>query len=467
MFCNVIGRVVVILAVLLLGTTVRGDEAPEPSAKKVKVAVEKALPLLIKGADGHLAEKTCFSCHNQTLPLLALTTAKERGFSTPDADPNKHTKGIAEFLDENRENYLKGKGQGGKVDLAGNALFTLELGGWKPDATTEAVVEYMLQHDKDLDHWRSAGSRPPAGSDFAPTYLALRALGKWGTPGQKERIARRVEVVRDWVVKTPARDTEDRVFRLWALRAAGSDEKEIRAARQDLVRSQRVDGGWGQTDTMDSDAYATGSALVALHQAGELPPTDRVYQRGCAFLLKTQKEDGSWMVRTRSRPIQPYYESGFPYGKDQFISIAATGWATTALALTASVSVRDEAVKKELQSLKGTWRLIGWEVDGKKIGEAECKDITLTVDGTGRFSVRCGDLVVEAAIKLDPTMKPAAVDVTFSKGKNREKTTLGIYEIDGDIVRVCHARSGDERPTEFSAGSGSGRTLVTYKREKK
>jgi hypothetical protein len=102
---------------------------------------------------------------------------------------------------------------------------------------------------------------------------------------------------------------------------------------RELVRSQREDGGWGQTDAMDSDAYATGSALVALHQAGGLPTGDPVYQRGVAYLLKTQRDDGSWLVHTRSKPFQTYYESGFPHGKDQFISMAASAWATAALAL--------------------------------------------------------------------------------------------------------------------------------------
>jgi hypothetical protein len=100
-----------------------------------------------------------------------------------------------------------------------------------------------------------------------------------------------------------------------------------------LVRSQRPDGGWGQTDALTSDAYATGSALVALHQAGGLAASDPVYQRGVAFLRKEQREDGSWLVHSRSKPFQTYYESGFPHGKDQFISMAASGWATTALAL--------------------------------------------------------------------------------------------------------------------------------------
>jgi len=55
------------------------------------------------------------------------------------------------------------------------------------------------------------------------------------------------------------------------------------------------------------------------------------YKRGVQFLLNTQLEDGSWYVKTRSIPIMPYFESDFPHGRDQFISAAATNWATLAL----------------------------------------------------------------------------------------------------------------------------------------
>jgi hypothetical protein len=323
-----------LLASLFSLAIAKADEPAGTSPEKLRASIDKALPLLLKGAEGHVAQRTCFACHNQAIPILAWTTARERGFSIRDEDLKKQSKFIAAFLERNRENYLQGKGQGGKVDTAGYALFTLELGGWKPDATTEAVVEYLLLHNDDLDHWRSSGNRPPSeDSDFTPTYLALRAMKKWGIPKQKERIAKRFDTVRGWLLKATARDTEDRVFRLWALQAAGIPQKEVRTALRDLVQSQRPDGGWGQLETMESDAYATGTALVALHQAGGMPTTDPVYRRGIAFLLRTQQADGSWLVRTRSKPIQDYYESGFPHGKDQFISMAASAWATTALAL--------------------------------------------------------------------------------------------------------------------------------------
>src|SRR5262249_25046160 len=120
--------------------------------------------------------------------------------------------------------------------------------------------------------------------------------------------------------------------RLWALKRAGSAAREVRAA-QGLLKAQRPDGGWAQRDAMKSDAYATGSALVALHRAAGLATTDPAFRRGLKYLLASQLKDGTWHVRSRSRPFQAYFESGFPHAKDQFISLAASGWASTALAL--------------------------------------------------------------------------------------------------------------------------------------
>ena len=45
-------------------------------------------------------------------------------------------------------------------------------------------------------------------------------------------------------------------------------------------------------------------------------------------------EDGTWFVRSRGFAFQPYYDTGFPHGRDQFISSAATSWAAIALAYT-------------------------------------------------------------------------------------------------------------------------------------
>lgn len=60
---------------------------------------------------------------------------------------------------------------------------------------------------------------------------------------------------------------------------------------------------------------------------------DAVYQKGLRYLLGTQAEEGPWEVQTRSIRLQPYFESGFPYGHNQWISVAGTAWATMALSM--------------------------------------------------------------------------------------------------------------------------------------
>ena len=80
-----------------------------------------------------------------------------------------------------------------------------------------------------------------------------------------------------------------------------------------------------------SDAYATGLSLFALVESASIGPEDAAYVNGRDFLLRHAKQDGSWHVESRSFKFQPYFESGFPHGDDQWISAAATGWATLAL----------------------------------------------------------------------------------------------------------------------------------------
>lgn len=309
------------------------------SQAELKGAVKRAMPLVMKGAVGHREQRTCFACHNQGLPILAATTARPRGFEVDEEELGRQSKFIAEFLDRNREEYLQGKGQGGQADTAGYALLALERANWKPDETTHAVAEYLLIYQADSDHWSGASSRPPSeGSSFTSTYVALRGLAAFATEGQKERAAARTKKAGEWLLQATPNDNEDRVFRLLGLQAVAAEKKEIDAAAKDLVGHQQADGGWRQldmpeSDKAQSDAYATGSALVALHQAGGMKTDDPVYQRGLKFLLQSQLEDGSWHVRSRSKPFQKYFETGFPHEKDQFISSAATSWAITALAL--------------------------------------------------------------------------------------------------------------------------------------
>lgn len=318
------------LPLLVLALLVQEEDA-------VRAAVRKAIPLLEKSSAHYIEVKSCFSCHHQAIPVLALQTARARGFGVDEKNLKAQVKYTWDFLAGGRDKYSQGKGQGGEVGTAGYALWTLEVSGWPPDETTALVATYIAGQGKKDDPWKHTSSRPPSeGSEFTATALAIRGLESFGTAEQKVRIER----ARAWLLKAKPKDTEERVFRLRGLKDSAADRAPVEAAAAELSATQQNDGGWAQAESMESDAYATGSALFALHASGMMQPTDERYRRGMRFLLASQKEDGSWHVTTRSKPIQKYFESEFPHGKDQFISITATGWSVAALALAVAPTPR-------------------------------------------------------------------------------------------------------------------------------
>ncbi len=305
-------------ALVLLALSAQDEET-------IKSAVRRAIPLLEKSSAHYAEVKSCFGCHHQAIPLYALSTAKARGFAVDENNLKAQAKFTWDSLDAGKKAYAQGRGQGGQVATASYALWTLDVAGWKPDGTTSEVARYVAG----LEAWKPPSNRPPQeASVFTATALSIRGLKAFGTAEHDVRISK----AKEWLLKTKPADTEDRVFRLFGLRYSGAEKSEIEAAVADLSSGQREDGGWAQMEKMESDAYATGSALAALHEAGGMKPADEKYRRGVKFLLGAQKEDGSWHVSTRSKPIQKYFESAFPHGKDQFISISATGWAMAALA---------------------------------------------------------------------------------------------------------------------------------------
>jgi len=182
-------------------------------------------------------------------------------------------------------------------------------------------------------HWPVTAIRPPIESnDIEVTAVSMRALQVFAPPSRRAELAKAVDRARVWLTDARATATEERAFRLLGLWWAGTSKEILERAARDLLAIQRADGGWAQLDTMGSDAYATGEALYALRESRASAPSDRAYRKGLEFLLRTQIEDGSWLVETRAVPIQAYFESGFPYGINQWISAAATGWASAALA---------------------------------------------------------------------------------------------------------------------------------------
>ena len=318
---------------LVIGFAISSDSSCADDAHQaIRKAIEKALPLIQKGAAGSAKERTCFTCHSQAVPILALAEAQEFGFDVDAEILKKQLKHTSAHLKRGQKNYLAGKGQGGKVLTAGYALWALDKGDYKPDEITAAVTGFLAKYQEKKVYWfQNSRRHPSAGSPFANTFVALRALAKFNTDEQAKSSQARIKKVREWLIKEQPKNSEDRAFRIRALKIADAPQKELQNAIDDLLKHQQSDGGWAQTAEMETDAYATSTALVALLSDGDLNGESPAVIKAKDYLLRTQNRDGSWHVKTRAKGFQTYFETGFPHGKDQFISIAASSWATIAL----------------------------------------------------------------------------------------------------------------------------------------
>ena len=263
---------------------------------------------------------------------MAVSAARARQLPVNDEIARQQLHAIATYLNSWRERVLQGAGIPGDADTISYLLLGLAAERYPPDDTTAAMARFLLRQQTPAGQWRIAAHRPPIeSSDIEVTAVSMRALQTYAPPTQRaayEAAAQRAAV---WLLKARPKTTEDRAFHLLGLAWARADRRAIQRAGRALVAEQRGDGGWAGLPSLGSDAYATGQSMVALAESGALAPTSTAYTRGIQFLLKTQLADGSWLVRTRAIPLQPHFESGFPHGRDQFISAAATNWATMAL----------------------------------------------------------------------------------------------------------------------------------------
>ena len=296
----------------------------------VRDSVEKAIALLQKSGPQFMKVSGCASCHHQQLPQMAYSAARARGFAVDKASAEYNVKAAIATFKPAVPDMLAGKPRiPDPAITVSYALVGLAAEGYAPDEITAAGAYYVgLQQLPDGSFAVLPGRPPIEYSTFTATALSLRALQIYGKDPEPQ-----VRRAREWLASAKPQSNEDRAMRLLGLAWANAGADAIRPAAQALLAQQRQDGGWAQLPALETDAYATGQAMVALMTAGALSPSDAAWQRGAAFLLRTQLDDGSWLVRSRSFPFQPYKESGFPHGRHQWISAAGTSWAVWALSL--------------------------------------------------------------------------------------------------------------------------------------
>jgi ankyrin repeat protein len=312
------------------------EPAPQSQPKPaggLRAAIERSMPLVQRSDVTFVKKSGCVSCHNNNLTAMAVAAVRKNGIPVDPQTARKQLQVIASYMETWRERLLQGIGIPGNQDTVSYILLGMAAENYWPDAATDAAARYLKSRQAADGHWWVQGPRPPLeSSDIEVTAVSMRAIQVYAPKTRRAEYQKAVQLAADWLAKAESKTNEDRAFQLLGLQWSRASKKIIQRAAEELLAAQRVDGGWAQIPSLASDSYATGQALVALHESGTVGVTDAAYQRGVRFLLNTQLEDGSWYVKSRSFAFQPYFESDFPHGHNQWISAAATNWAAMALA---------------------------------------------------------------------------------------------------------------------------------------
>ena len=318
----------------LLKTTRAADSAAPRAAAPpdVKTATERAMALLETSSQKFFETSGCVSCHHQNITDLAAAEVRAKGLKI---DPQAAIARVKMLASGPPPALLYERMNIGVPEIFASSLAAMAAMGYAANRATDALVADVAASQMADGSWHLVGaatSRPPAEEGFITrTALCVRALKAFGPPGRAAELNARIAKARQWLTTATPVTSEERNMRLLGLYWAGADAATLKPLAATIAAAQQSDGGWRQIDGLGSDAYATGQSLYALAKAG-MAASDPVYAKGVAFLLATQTANGSWRVTSRTPKFQAYFNSGFPYAGDQWISAWATGWATMALA---------------------------------------------------------------------------------------------------------------------------------------
>jgi uncharacterized protein (TIGR03067 family) len=120
------------------------------------------------------------------------------------------------------------------------------------------------------------------------------------------------------------------------------------------------------------------------------------------------------------------------------------------------------AAQNDEGNLEGKWKLSRYERAGEE--KPLLKKDMATFAG-GKFTFAYG---TNLGVKLDPTKTPKQIDL-LNAGTNKRQTWNGIYELQGDTLKLCVATGSDQtRPQQFTTkGTDSTVMYFVFQRVKK
>src|SRR5262249_6754970 len=137
------------------------------------------------------------------------------------------------------------------------------------------------------------------------------------------------------------------------------------------------------------------------------------------------------------------------------------------VALLAAGAPKGDDNAKDLKKMQGDWAMVSMIRDGQQVPDEAAQALFRTVKGNEYTVFRYDKPVAKGTFKLDASKKPKAIDLFLANAPKGAKPTLGIYEFDGEKLKLCYASPGKDRPAEFTSKEGTEQTMTVWEREDK
>ncbi len=308
---GIITAILVALAIMAGGQS-KSDRATET----------RAIEFLKREVPAWSKNNGCFSCHNNGDAARALFTASGKGFEIPESvlvdtvswlgrpgnwDDNKGDPG---FSDKRLAN----------LQFATALRTAIETGHIVDRRALDEAARKLTAGQSDDGSWKidegnTLGSPATYGTPLA-TLMALKILRAADLPDTR-RAARKAE---DWLNSATTNNIFTAAVLLIASTETGGDSSKRETWLKMIRNAQTDDGGWGPYPDSPPEAFDTSMALLALAKVRDEPGVSHMIRLGRRFLIREQRDNGSWPATTRPSGVDSYAQM-----------VSTTGWATLAL----------------------------------------------------------------------------------------------------------------------------------------
>ena len=128
----------------------------------------------------------------------------------------------------------------------------------------------------------------------------------------------------------------------------------------------------------------------------------------------------------------------------------------------------DGKAQDDLKAMQGTWEMHALEINGKVVPPAQFQGTLLIVKGDEYRTQVKGKLLTGFRMKLDPSKRPAWMDMIQSVPGQADATIKAIYKLETDTLTLARGLAPDqERPNQFATWPDTNYFVVTWKRQGK